>query len=381
MLGVRVAVLVVLLLYSCAATAQTPDPAQLFQDAMQAQQQQNFALAAEKYRNLVRLYPGMTAAHANLGIVLVSLGRFDEAIQEYQTALTQVPGNRDLRLNLALAYYKKPDYSKAADEFSSLHSDDPSSVRIATLLGSCYLRLGRDADVVSLLAPLEEANAGDLDLAWALGSALIRTAHAEEGLARVEKVAQQGQSAEAYALAADTYTKLNLIDRARANFDAAVRLNPNLPGLHTLNGTLKDYAGDQDGAVLEFEKALAANPKDFEAELRLGSVLSSQRKWDGARVHLDRALKLDSTSPLARYQMAKVKRAQGELDAAVKDLEKVAHDEPRWLPPHIELAALYYRLKRMEDGAREKQIVDQLTAEEQQRSSDSPVISPTIPSH
>ena len=62
------------------------------------------------------------------------------------------------------------------------------------------------------------------------------------------------------------------------------------------------------------------------------------------------------------------------MEAAVKDLEKVVRAEPEWIEPHVELAALYYRLNRPEDGAREKQIVDRL-AEEQRRQSKVPVLS------
>jgi tetratricopeptide (TPR) repeat protein len=323
----------------------------------------------------------MVAARANLGISLVSLGRFDEAIEQYRAALEQAPGHPDLRLNLALAYYKKGDYSKAADELSSLHEAEPGNERIATLLGNCYVHLGRDAVAISLLMPFEKANPNNLDLAWALGSALIRSGRTEDGLQRVERVAQQGHSAGAYALAADTYAKLNLFDRARSNLDEAMRLNPHLPGLHTLSGTILDYSGDQEGAALEFQKALAANPNDFEAELRLGSVLYSQRKLDAAKPHLTRALALDPTSSLARYALARVERAQGQLEVALGDLEKVAQDDPDWLAPHIELVALYYRLNRPEDGAREKKIVDQLSAVEQQHKATTRIIAPTLPSH
>lgn len=381
MRAVRAAALLVILAYSCGVAAQDPSPEKLFQDAMQAQQRGEYALAVGKYQHLVRLYPNMIAARANLGIALVSLGRFEEAIEQYRAALVQVPGNRDLRLNLGLAYYKKGDYSKAADEFNPLHEAEPGNARIATLLGNCYLHLGRDAESISLLMPFEKANPDDLDLAWALGSALIRSGRAEEGLERVEKVTQQGHSAEAYALAADTYMRLSLFDRARSNLDEAMRLNPHLPGLHTLNGTIMDYAGDQEGAALEFQKALAANPNDFEAELRLASVLHSQRKLDDAKLHLNRALEIDPSSHLAHYELARIERAQGQLEAAVRDLEKAAQDDPDWLPPHVELVALYYRLNRSEDGAREKKIVDRLSAEEQERRSKSRIIAPTLPSH
>jgi tetratricopeptide (TPR) repeat protein len=373
--------LLLVLLCVCGAAVQKPDAEALFRDAMQAQQRGDAAAAVSKYEHLLRLYPNTVAARANLAVELVSLGRFDEAIKQYRTALTQAPGNFDLQLNLGIAYYKQENYSAAADEFRSLNKADPGNARVGLLLSDCDSRLGRDAEAISVLSPLEKTDPQNLAIASGLGSALIRTGRAQEGLERIEKVAQQGHSAEAYALAADTYMKLNLFDRARSNLDEATRLNPNLPGLHTLSGTVMDSSGDQEGAAVEFQKALAENPNDFEAQLRLGSVLYAQRKLDDARLHVNRALELEPTSSLARYQLARVERAQGQLDAAAGDLEKVERDDPGWLPPHVELAALYYRLNRPEDGAREKQIVDQISAEEQERQAKSPIIAPTLPSH
>lgn len=378
--SVRIATLLLVLLCCCTATAQRPDPEALFREAMEAQQRGDAATAVSKYEHLLQLYPSVVAARANLAVELVSLGRFDEAIRQYRTALAQVPANFDLQLNLGIAYYKKGDYSAAADVFRTLSKEQPGNARVALLLSDCDSHLGRN-EAIPVLAPLEETDPQNLAIAWALGSALIRAGRAQEGLTRIEKVAQQGHSAEAYALAADTYVKLNLYDKARRNLDEAKRLNPNLPGLHTLSGTIMDSSGDQDGAAVEFQKALAENPNDFEAELRLGSVLYAQRKLDDARLHVNRALAIEPASSLARYQLARIERAQGQLDAAAGDLERVVGEEPDWLPPHIELAALYYRLNRPEDGAREKQIVDRLSAEEQERQTKTPIISPKLPSH
>jgi hypothetical protein len=46
-------------------------------------------------------------------------------------------------------------------------------------------------------------------------------------------------------------------------------------------------------------------------------------------------------------------------------LELLVKDDPDWLEPHVELAALYDRLRRPEDGAKERQIVDSLSAKQQ----------------
>jgi hypothetical protein len=47
------------------------------------------------------------------------------------------------------------------------------------------------------------------------------------------------------------------------------------------------------------------------------------------------------------------------------ELALLVKDDPDWLEPHVELAALYYRPRRPEDPAKERQIVDSLSAKQQ----------------
>jgi tetratricopeptide (TPR) repeat protein len=86
---------------------------------------------------------------------------------------------------------------------------------------------------------------------------------------------------------------------------------------------------------------------------------------EAAKTYLDRALQLKPTDSMARYESAMLKSTSGDYDAAARQLEQLVKDDPNWLEPHVELATLYYRLHRPEDGAKERQIVDRLTAEQQ----------------
>jgi Flp pilus assembly protein TadD len=357
----------VFLLFARAATAQSSVPEQLFRDAVAAQQKGDDALAVRKYQELLKLHPEVIEARANLGAALSKLGRFDEAVEQYRAALAKNAGNSALRFNLALAYYKKGALRDAVEQLTNLHRSDPGDVRVATLLGDCEARLGRDDQVVAVLTPVEAAHPDDLAVAWLLGSALIRTGHKRDGIVLVEKAAKQGNSAEAYLLAGQTALKMNQFERARDYGDAALRLNPTLPGVLTLRGTVLTYLGDNPGAIAVLRKAIEADPNDFEAQLSLGAVLHTERDLDGARQHLARALALNPASNLARYEWARLERTEGQVEAAVKDFEKVAHDDPTWAQPHVELAALYFRLERPQDGERERAIFDRLNAEQQQR--------------
>jgi tetratricopeptide (TPR) repeat protein len=355
------------LLAAGAATSQSSSPEQLFRDAVAAQQKGDDALTVRKYQELLKLHPEVIEARANLGAALVKLGRFDEAIEQYRAALAKNAGNSALRFNLALAYYKKGALREAVEQFDALHRADPDNVRLATLLGDCAAQLGRDDQVIALLSPVETAHPDDLAVAWLLGSALIRTGHKRDGMVLVEKAAKQGNSAEAYLLAGQTALKMNQFERARDYGDAALRLNPKLPGVLTLRGTALTYLGDNPGAIAVLRKAIEADPNDFEAQLSLGAVLHTERDLDGAQQHLTRALALNPASNLARYEWARLERTEGQVEAAVKDFEKVVHDDPNWAQPHVELAALYFRLERPQDGERERAIFDRLNAEQQKR--------------
>src|SRR6267154_2041087 len=88
----RATVLLFFLLCASGPWAQEPDPQQNFQDAAQAQQRGDLVLAVSKYQEVIRLDPNVVAAHANLGVVLVSLGRYDEAITQYHIALAEAQG-------------------------------------------------------------------------------------------------------------------------------------------------------------------------------------------------------------------------------------------------------------------------------------------------
>ena len=184
---------------------------------------------------------------ANLGAALAHAGRYDEAIEQYRAALAKLPDNAGLRLNLALAYYKKGDLAQAAEELDTLRKADAGDVRVATLLGDCYSRLGRDQDAIAVLTPAEAAHPDDLNVAWALGSALIHAGQRAEGLKRVVMVAEQGHSAEANLLAAETYLALSEFERAHVYAEAALKLNPQLKGLYSLSGQNQTISGRFSG--------------------------------------------------------------------------------------------------------------------------------------
>jgi tetratricopeptide (TPR) repeat protein len=348
-----------------AAFAQQPTPDSLLNSAIAEQQHGDYPAAIRDYRKLLKLRPNMVEAEVNLGAALVHVGDFDGAIAMYRAALPATSQKNAVLLNLALAYYKKGDFVHAGEEFETLHTAQPKDVRIAILLGDTDVHLGKAPAAIALLEPLDNENAQNLDFQYAYGAALIQAGRRRDGVARMEKVAKSGQSADAYLLAGSALLDLNEFESARRDLDAALALDPKLPGLYSRAGIARDKSGDVKNAEAAFREALKANPDDFDANLYLGAILYKRRDLAEAKPYLDRALKLKPTSSMARYEAAMFESTSGQSEAAAQALQELIKDDPSWLEPHVELATLYYKLHRPADGAKEREVVEKLTAEQQ----------------
>lgn len=358
------------------AAAQRKDPGALFNDAVAAQQHGDFQAAIRDYRAYLAIRSNDFEAKANLGAALVHEAQYDEAIADYKSALALAPHNDGILLDLGLAYFKKGDFSDARLQFETLRKSQPDNVQVTILLGYSYLNLEKASDAVVLLSPMESRNATNSDFEYVLGSALITIGKRNEGVARVEKVAKITNSAGAYYLAGTTLLKMNAFEQARVDLDAALQLDPKLPNIYTLAGTARDNSGHLDTAESAFREALKLNPNDFTANLYLGAILYKRRQLTEAKTYLDRAVQLDPTSSLARYETALMESVSGEYADAARNLEIVAKNDPNWLDPHVQLATLYYRLHRPQDGAKERALVQQLAAKQQAAGPDAPGLRP-----
>ena len=130
-----------LLVLGMFAVARSQTPQELVQDAISKQRAGDLAGAVQQYRQFLKLHPGATAIHSNLGAALAGLGRFENAIAEYRIALKQSPSFPGARLNLALAYYKMGKIEDAARELTRVHAEDPANSQATLLLADCHLRI------------------------------------------------------------------------------------------------------------------------------------------------------------------------------------------------------------------------------------------------
>jgi tetratricopeptide (TPR) repeat protein len=353
-----------LAIWCLSVTAQT-NPDQVLSRALQAHQAGNLEEAARAYENFLALRPERADIRSNLGAVLSKLGHYQEAIEQYQRALKLDQSNHAIRFNLALAYYKSEQIPAAAGELARVISAQPDNKNATLLLADCYLQMGEDKKVIELLDPKAQAHSDDLTLAYLLGNALIHDNQVEKGQVYIDKILRQGDSAQARMLMGSAHLAMLEYQNAVKQFAEAVKLNPQLPSVHSYYGRALMMTGETDQAKEEFVKELENNPNDFDANLQLGLLLKKDQNPDEALKYFRRALKVRPSDPNARFYVATLQVYQGQLTEALADLEKLVKDKPDFVEAHVMLATVYYRLKRKADGDRHQAIINKLNAERQ----------------
>ena len=339
----------------------------VLKSGVEARQRGDLNTAIAEFRKELAAHPENLEARIDLGEALAAAGQLDAAIEEDRRALEIAPGNVQAHLNLGTAYYKRGDFSHARSEFETVHMALPSDLKVAILLGYTYNKMDRPQEAVDLLSAFEAGNESNSELEYGLAYALIQTGKADEGVARLEKVATATHSAEAWLLAGATRMNREQMNEARTDLDAALKLNSSIPGLYTMDAQAHYAMGEADKAVQGYEAALKANPMDFTANLDLGNILLDRGDLEVATPLLELAYQLQPGFPRARLEMAKVKEMSGKYAEAATMLEALEKAEPNWLSPHWELSSIYFKVNRPEDGKREREIVKRLQVEQREK--------------
>ena len=295
----------------------------------------------------------------------------------------------DARGNLGVLLFFQGDYPAAIPHLRAALKLRPTLWRMQALLGMAERRTGSSksalADLEKAFPKLQEdkiqieagmelieihAGAGDLDKAAATVSALrsryptnvevlytsyrIYSDLAGEAMLSLSLVAPT--SARMHQVMAHELEKHGDEQAAIRNYREALKLDPQLPGLHfelaeMLNAS--SLASEQREAETEYKAALAVNQFDERAEFRLGDISSRRGDVQEAYAHYSRAVQLQPNDAEANIGLAKVLMLMNQPDKAEPLLQRAVQLDPTSAAAHFRLSTLYRQAGRTADATRE----------------------------
>src|SRR6266498_1857614 len=293
---------------------------------------------------------------------LLQQGKYDEAIAELQQLSATNPGLKDLPHELAMAYYRKGDYVRAADLLKQNLQQDPQDGEVTQLLGLSYYLSGRPGDAIPLIEKVQTwYPRANVDAHYILGQCYIQTkdyGRAREAFAKMFELPPD--SAASFLLTARMLFRQELETAAREYSQKAILLDPKLPLAHFLAGEIHLFKSEIDPAIFEFQQELALNPGHAPTYYKLADAYSRVQRFDDSERLLQRSIWLDPTSTGPYILMGKVLQKKGEPELAVRALERAASMDPNNSITHHLLGQTYRDLGKNEEAERELRLANQL---------------------
>ena len=119
---------------------------------------------------------------------------------------------------------------------------------------------------------------------------------------------------------ANAYGRKGEIDRAISDYDEAIRLNPRFADAYNNRGIAYDSMGNADRALADYTSAIRLNPKFALAYNNRGLEYREKREFDAAIADFNTAIAIDSHYANAYRNRGNAWVKKGEYDRAIPDL-------------------------------------------------------------
>ena len=316
---------------------------------------------ARASESLERLESTDPQTNFEAGLMLAQLGRYEASARQFERARKGYPDPYQAGFNLTLAHVKARHYSSAIQSAQEVISQGYRNAELYNLLAEAYEGSGNTLEAYNALRtaarinPADEKNYLDLvvlsvdhknyDLALEIAGIGLEHVPASQRLIlqRGAVRAFKGQYAEAV-----------------EDLQQAIRLNPN-ENLPYFAMSMALMQMDQMHKAIEIlRQRVAASPDDYLILFALGEALNragfspgSAEAQDAVNA-LEKSVRLNPRFAGSRAALGKILFKVGDLDAAIRELDKALELDPSDFAPAYTLALA---LRRKGETARAEQLL------------------------
>lgn len=197
------------------------------------------------------------------GVLLARYRLYDDAIQQFQSALQASPASDDVKFNLANAWFRKGDYAQALQITAQISEAERKDDAYLNLMGDILAHVGDTSRAAGIFRDAIERNPDNDQNYLSLALIDLRS----NDIAAAQQILLKGQSR--IPASGKIYWGLGLasaiagnVDQAALRFERAVDLLPEWPGAYSTLGVFYFQTGQMDKArdVLKRFKDSSAGP-------------------------------------------------------------------------------------------------------------------------
>jgi tetratricopeptide (TPR) repeat protein/serine/threonine protein kinase len=153
------------------------------------------------------------------------------------------------------------------------------------------------------------------------------------------------EDAEVYKSRGDVYNALGMKDQAIADYDQAIRLDPEDAAAYSKRGNVYYSKKDYDRAIADHDQAIRLDPEYAAAYSKRGNVYYSKKDYDRAIADHDQAIRLDPEYAAAYNRRGNVYYSKKDYDRAIADYSQSLRLDPEYAAAYNNRGNVYYSKK------------------------------------
>lgn len=311
------------------------------------------------------IYVNPAKAWGNLGNVLKSQGKMEEAEQAYRNALYYRSNMADMLYNLGLLLQESNKFSEAVHYYKLAIGSRPTLASAYLNTGIILMNQGRLEEAKRTFltcADIPDENLKDphahkssvTSCLYNLGKLLHEQGHQEEAVSvfkeAIQKMPRQFAPQSLYNMMGEAYMRLNRLTEAEHWYRESLRVKPDHIPAHLTYGKLLAMTGQKTQAERYFLKAIQLDPLKGNCYMHYGQFLLEESRVLEAAEMAKKAAQLDSGEFDVVFSAAHMLRQASLNDAAEKYYGQAASLRPDYPAALMNLGAILHLNGKLQEA-------------------------------
>jgi tetratricopeptide (TPR) repeat protein len=285
--------------------------------------------AIQELNSVIIRTPENFVLRYNLGRAYVAKGDVEQGRIQFQEAIKYRPDYTPARLALAQLHLAKKEFTKALQSAEDILNYDPNNITARMIRTSCRIGLGDLPTARAELSAVLAANPSFPDALFQMGILNHQEkqfAEAQKNFIRLQEAAPNDPRGLIGRV--ETMTAEKKYDEAIGLLQTDLKTNPERSFYRLALGNVAVRAAKYDLAIQEYNKLLAASPKNFDVQIRLAETLRLKGDEKAATAAYVKARELNPSDPVAYVRLALMYEGAGKAAEAKPLYEQILRMEP-----------------------------------------------------
>jgi tetratricopeptide (TPR) repeat protein len=241
--------------------------------------------------------------HFTNAMIYEQEGVYDEAIKEYEVALSYEPLSYDIRMALGQLFLNLNRGSQALDVVLPIPQKTGQTYG---LLCDCYMRVGRNAEAEATCKRALSSDSTNVALNYNLAILAVKTGKVHDAARFFRAAAHYSGDNSLYQQIAELYAGAGMFDSAAASIEFAIKLSDLDSTLYARLAVYYHAGGRKAEAKEALQRGITAHPHDARLRAQLLETYNSEKNLDSVRVMAESLIALPSSDNVIYERVGQV---------------------------------------------------------------------------